>query len=159
MKKTIAVISSLLLVIVISMSAQAQKEKVEKAAGKTADTTKKAAEKTADTTKSAGKKVAPKSDDDIQKCVTDKLAASATLKSLGLSAATSNSVVTLTGTVKASKDKKAAGKIAKDCGAKTVTNNVEAPVEKAAKPEKKDEKSESKEDKKSSKKSESLKKS
>lgn len=191
MKKTIAVISSLLLVCFISMSVNAQKDKVKEAGSKAKDTTEKVAEKTADTgkkaakatadtaekvadkttdtAKKAGKKakevVAPKSDEDIQKCVTDGLAASATLKDLGLSAATSEGVVTLTGTTKASKEKKSAGKIAKDCGAKTIANNIEAPTEKVAKAEKSekkedksDTKSESKDEKKSSKKSESSKK-
>jgi len=187
MKKTFAVINSLLLVFFISMSADAQKDKTkelssktkkstEKVAEKTADTSKKAGEKTADTAKSAGKKakdvVAPKSDDDIQRCVTDKLTASASLKGLGLNAATADGVVTLTGTAKTSKDKKAAAKIGKDCGAKTVTNNIEAPPEKAVKSEPKEAKSESKEaksqtkedksqskdEKKSAKKSESSKK-
>jgi uncharacterized protein YxeA len=180
MKKTIAVVTSLLLVVFISMSVDAQKDKAKEAGSKAKDTTEKATKKTADvaeksvdktvdSAKKAGKKakdaVAPKSDEEIQKCVTDGIAASATLKDLGLSAATAAGVVTLTGTAKASKERKSAGKIAKDCGAKTVTNNIEAPAEKAAKSESKaakseskEEKSESKEEKKSAKKSESSKK-
>jgi hypothetical protein len=182
MKKTIAVINSLLLVLFISVSADAQKDKVkeagskakdntEKAVDKTVDTSKKDAKETADatekdadktveTTKKTGKKakevVAPKSDDEIQRCVTDELAASATLKDLGLSAATSDGVVTLTGTAKSSKEKKAAGKIAKECSARTVTNNIEAPTEKVTKSEKsekKEAKSESSVDSKEEKKS------
>ncbi len=80
----------------------------------------------------------PKSDADVQKCITDKFAASAKLKSQGFSAAVSEGVATLTGNAANAGSKGAATRIAKSCGAKSVTNNITAPP--VAKPAKKEEK-------------------
>ena len=87
--------------------------------------------------KSTAKKpaAAPKSDADIQKCITDKLASAEKLKSQGFSATVSNGEATLTGTANNAGSKGAATKIAKSCGATKVTNNISSPpVSKPAKP-------------------------
>ncbi len=166
MKKIFAAISTFALFAALSLGVAAQdpvtkgakkaEDATKKAAEKTADETKKAAEKTADTTKDTAKKaketVAPKSDADIEKCITDAFAASEKLKDQGFTAAVSNGEATLSGTAKSSSDVKSAGKIAKNCGAK-VTNNITAP----AKSDKAEKKSDS--DKKGDKKSDSDKKS
>ncbi|HKX27617.1 MAG TPA: BON domain-containing protein [Blastocatellia bacterium] len=77
---------------------------------------------------------APKSDEEIQKCISDKLEASAALKGDGFSASVAGGVATLTGTTKVAGHKGGAGSIAKGCGAKSTQNNIT--VEKAAKMEK-----------------------
>ena len=94
-----------------------------------------------DTMKSGGKSAAnkpaaaPKSDADIQKCITDKFAAAEKLKSQGFSAAVKSGEATLTGTANNAGSKGAATKIAKSCGATKVTNNISSPpVSKPAKP-------------------------
>ena len=145
MKKTLATISSVALFAVLSLGAAAQdsvKDKTKetgskvasttkKAAEKTADTTKQAAEKTADTTKKAAEKtkqtVVGKSDEDVQKCITEKLAASDKLKTQGFSSTVSSGEATLTGTATNAGSKGAATKIAKGCGAKKVTNSITVP--------------------------------
>src|SRR6476646_1169194 len=73
---------------------------------------------------SSAKATAPKDDAGIQKCIGDKLAASASLKSQGITAAVSNGTATLTGKVKNAGSKGAATNIAKSCGAKSVTNDI-----------------------------------
>ena len=72
----------------------------------------------------SAKPTAPKDDAGIQKCISDKLAASASLKTQGITAAVSNGSATLTGKVKNAGSKGAATNIAKSCGAKTVNNNI-----------------------------------
>ena len=67
---------------------------------------------------------APKDDAGIQKCISDKLAASASLKTQGITAAVSNGTATLTGQAKNAGSKGAATNIARSCGAKSVTNNI-----------------------------------
>ncbi len=146
MKKMFATMSSLALVTMLALSVAAQQgtaEKVGKDVGSAAKTTGKAVGKGATTAADATKTVATKtagaakgaakgtkegltakSDPDLQKCVMDKIAASTTLKSLGLNATASNGVVTLTGKVKNSASKATATKFAKACGAKTITNNI-----------------------------------
>jgi osmotically-inducible protein OsmY len=84
------------------------------------------------------KEAAPKSDADIQKCITDKFAASAKLKSQGFSASVSGGVATLTGAATNAGSKGAATRIAQSCGAKSVTNNITAPP--VAKPKKEEKK-------------------
>ena len=75
--------------------------------------------------RSHGNTAAPqKSDADIQKCISDKLAASASLKDQGITAAVSNGVATLTGKVKNAGSKGAATNLAKGCGAKSVNNEL-----------------------------------
>src|SRR5262249_16793473 len=70
------------------------------------------------------KEAAPASDTDIQKCITDKLAATEKLKSQGFSATVSSGVATLTGNAANPGSKGAATNIAKKCGAKSVTNDI-----------------------------------
>lgn len=132
MKKVLSIMGSLALVSTLYFSAGAQVvDKAKEAGSKTADTTKKAAEKTADTTKGAAQKakntVAPKSDEEIQKCISDGFAASSKLKDLGLNATVASGEATLTGDAKSGGNKNAANGIAKKCGAKKVTNNITVP--------------------------------
>src|SRR5215470_15821075 len=82
-------------------------------------------------------KAAPKSDEDVQKCITDKFATSKTLTGGGATVA--GGEATLTGEAKNAGAKTSAGKTAKGCGAKKVTNNISvaaAPAKGAAKPKK-----------------------
>jgi len=65
---------------------------------------------------------APKSDEDVLKCITDKLAASKTITGGGATVA--NGEATLTGAAKSGGAKGGATRSAKACGAKTVTNNM-----------------------------------
>lgn len=73
---------------------------------------------------SAASPLTPKGDAEIQKCISDKLAASPSLKTQGISVAVSNGVATLTGKVKNAGSKGAATNLAKGCGATSVTNNL-----------------------------------
>jgi osmotically-inducible protein OsmY len=132
MKKILLMMGGFALFSTLCFSAGGQVvDKAKEAGAKTAETTKKAAEKTADATKSAAQKtkdtVAPKTDAEIQKCITDGLAASARLKGLGLAATVANGEATLTGEAKSSGNKNAAASIAKNCGAKKVVNNITIP--------------------------------
>lgn len=79
---------------------------------------------------------APKSDSEVQECITQKLAAAPKLKGQGFSATVANGEATFTGTASNGGSKGAVSGIAKSCGAKKVVNNitVKAP-EKPAKPE------------------------
>ena len=78
---------------------------------------------------------APKTDADIQKCISDKFANSEKLKSQGFSTTVSSGEATLTGTAQNAGSKGAATRIAKSCGASKVTNNITAPaIPKASKP-------------------------
>jgi osmotically-inducible protein OsmY len=139
MRMILSAMSGLALCTALGVSAGAQVvDKAKQAGDTTVDATKKAAEKTADATVSGAQKakntVAPKSDEEIQKCITDDLAASSKLKTLGLSVTVSNGEATLTGEGKSSGNKNAAAKIAKKCGAKKVTNNITIPSPPATKP-------------------------
>ena len=132
MKRILSLMGGFALFSALCFSAGAQVvDKAKDAGAKTAETTKKVGEKTADTTKSVAQKakdtVAPKTDGEMQKCITDGLAASAKLKDLGLSATVANGEATLTGQAKSSGNKNAAASIAKNCGAKTVVNNITIP--------------------------------
>ncbi|MBO0722135.1 MAG: BON domain-containing protein [Blastocatellia bacterium] len=75
-------------------------------------------------TKPAKTGAAPKSDSDIQSCITEKLAAAPKLKDQGLSAAVSGGVATFTGTAKNAGSKGGVANIAKACGANKVVNNI-----------------------------------
>lgn len=78
---------------------------------------------------------APKTDADIQKCISDKFANSEKLKSQGFSATVSNGEATLTGTAQNAGSKGAATRIAKSYGASKVNNNITAPaIPKPSKP-------------------------
>lgn len=68
---------------------------------------------------------APRTDADIQKCISDKFTASKTITN-GV-AAVANGEATLTGEAKSSGAKGGATRTAKTCGAKTVVNNMTAP--------------------------------
>jgi len=67
----------------------------------------------------------PKTDAEIQKCISDKFAASKTISSGA--AAVTNGEATLTGEAKSGGAKGGATRTAKACGAKTVTNNMTTP--------------------------------
>jgi osmotically-inducible protein OsmY len=132
MKKILSLTGGFALFSTLCFSAGAQVvDKAKQAGTKTAETTKKVAEKTADTTRSAAKKakntVAPKSDEEIQKCITDGIAASAILKNRGLAATVANGEATLTGEAKSRGNKNAAANVARRCGAKKVVNDIAIP--------------------------------
>jgi osmotically-inducible protein OsmY len=112
-KRMIALASSLLLLVTLALGAAAQEATKEKAKDKAKSEARKAA--------------MPTDDAGIQKCITDKLAASASLKEQSITVAVSNGEVTLTGAVKTVGSKGAATRIAKNCGAKKVANNLTAP--------------------------------
>jgi len=133
MKKILLMIGGITLLSTLYLSAGAQVvDKAKEAGEKTADTTKKVAVKSADTTKNVAQKtkntVAPKTDEEVQKCITDAFSANAKLKDLGLSANVANGEATLTGDGKSSGNKNAAASVAKKCGAKKVTNNIAVPA-------------------------------
>ena len=77
---------------------------------------------------------APKSDADVQKCISDKFAASKTLT--GAAAAVAGGEATLTGEAKNAGAKTSAGKTAQVCGAKKVTNNITVAAPPAKPPKK-----------------------
>lgn len=66
-----------------------------------------------------------KTDPEIQQCISERLAASPSLKDQGLTAAVANGVATLSGTARNPGSKGAATNIAKKCGATSVTNKIE----------------------------------
>lgn len=89
-------------------------------------------------TKPAKTAAAPKSDSDIQSCITEKLAAAPKLKDQGFSASVSGGVATFTGTAKNAGSKGGVTNIAKACGAKQTVNNITVEsAPKAAAPAKK----------------------
>ena len=128
MKRIIAVISVVLLASVVSFAQAAQPAQ----GGEMMKKSEKKAEKK--------KEAAPKSDADIQKCITDKFAASEKMK--GFSASVSGGAATLTGDAATAGLKGNATRMAKSCGATSVTNNITAPP--VAKPKKADKKEEKK---------------
>ncbi len=78
----------------------------------------------------------PKTDPEIQQCISDRFAASPSLKDQGFSSAVANGVATLSGIARNPGSKGAATNIAKKCGATSVTNKIEIspsykPVKKA----------------------------
>jgi osmotically-inducible protein OsmY len=77
---------------------------------------------------------APKSDADVQKCITDKFAGSKTLT--GGAATVASGEATLTGEAKNAGAKTSAGKTAQTCGAKKVTNNISVAAPPAKPPKK-----------------------
>ena len=111
MKKTISLTLTLLLTVAFALtqtSLASQEPEMKKKADKTA----KAA-------------AAPKPDADIQKCISDKFAASKVITNG--SAAVSNGAATLSGEAKNAGAKGGATRSAKACGAKTVVNNMTTP--------------------------------
>jgi len=115
MRKMIALTFTLLLTTVFALAQTAQPEK----------------KKDIKITKAAA---APKSDADVQKCISDKFAASKTLT--GASAAVAGGEATLTGEAKNAGAKTSAGKTAQVCGAKKVTNNITVAAAPAKPPKK-----------------------
>jgi osmotically-inducible protein OsmY len=115
-----AVMSSLVLLAMLALSAAAQEKK----------STGEMKEKTQSTAKTHYKQKAamPTDDAGIQKCIAEHLAASAKLKDQGFIAVVSNGEATLTGTAKNVGSKGAATRIAKSCGAKKVANNITTPA-------------------------------
>jgi osmotically-inducible protein OsmY len=104
------------------------------AGGQTADPMKRE-----DSTK-AKKETAPKSDDEVQRCIADKVTNSEKLKSQGFNVTVSGGEVTYTGTARNAGSKGAMTRIAQSCGAKSVKNNITAPAiprPKRSEPEKK----------------------
>ncbi len=91
------------------------------AGGQTADPMKK------ENSSKAKKEMAPKSDDEVQRCIADKIANSEKLKSQGFNVTVSSGEVTFTGTAKNAGSKGAMTRIAQSCGAKSVKNNITAP--------------------------------
>ncbi|MDX2031729.1 MAG: BON domain-containing protein [Blastocatellia bacterium] len=80
------------------------------------------------------------SDSDIQKCINGRFASSEKLNAQGFNTAVETGVVTLTGKAINAGSKGAATRIAKSCGARSVTNNISAPA--IPRPAKKGEKTE-----------------
>jgi osmotically-inducible protein OsmY len=80
------------------------------------------------------------SDADIQKCIADKFAKAEKLKSQDFHVTVTDGVATLMGNAANAGSKGAATRIAKSCGAKSVTNKITAPP--VRKPAKKAEKKE-----------------
>ena len=118
MRKMIALTFTLLLTTTFALAQTAQPEK----------------KKEMKPTKAAAAPKAPKSDADVQKCITDKFAGSKTLN--GGSAAGAGGEATLTGEAKNAGAKTSAGKTATGCGAKKVTNNITVAAPPAKPPKK-----------------------
>lgn len=84
-----------------------------------------AAMPTQGTAKPAKRKSAPKSDADIQTCITERIAKSETLKSESITPIVASRAATLNGTASTAKNKNAVVSLAKRCGATRVTSNLE----------------------------------
>ena len=113
MKKTIGLTFTLLLTVAFALtqtSLASQEGEMKKKADKPA--------------KAAA--AAPKTDADVQKCISDKFAASKTITSGA--AVVANGQATLTGEAKSAGAKGGASRTAKACGAKTVVNNLTTPA-------------------------------
>jgi hypothetical protein len=115
MKKTIGFTFTLLLMVAFALtqtSLASQEGEMKKKADKPA--------------KAAAAPKAPKTDADVQKCISDKFAASKTVTNGA--AAVANGAATLTGEAKNAGAKGGATRTAKGCGAKTVVNNMTTPA-------------------------------
>ena len=114
MKKTIGLTFTLLLTVAFALTqtSLASQEEMKKKADKPA--------------KAAAAPKAPKTDADVQKCISDKFAASKTVTNGA--AAVANGAATLTGEAKNAGAKGGATRTAKGCGAKTVVNNMTTPA-------------------------------
>jgi len=122
MKKTIGLTFTLLLTVAFALtqtSLASQDSEMKKKADKPA--------------KAAAAPKAPKTDADVQKCISDKFAASKTITNGA--AAVANGAATLTGEAKNGGAKGGAARTAKACGAKTVVNNLTTPAPTATKPD------------------------
>ncbi len=105
------------MLVLVSVVAFAQADSASQS-GDAMKTEKKAAKK---------KEMAPRTDAEIQKCITDKLAASEKLNPQGFSAAVSGGLATLSGNAANAGSKGGATTLAKSCGATSVTNNITVP--------------------------------
>src|SRR5262249_10041201 len=115
MKKTIGLTFTLLLTVAFALtqtSLASQEGEMKKKADKPA--------------KAAAAPKAPKTDADVQKCISDKFAASKTITNGA--AAVANGAATLTGEAKNGGAKGGAARTAKACGAKPVANNLPPPA-------------------------------
>jgi osmotically-inducible protein OsmY len=112
MKKTIALTFTLLFTMAFALTQTSL-------ASQEGEMMKKKADKPAKTA------TAPKTDADIQKCISDKFAASKTITSGA--AAVNNGEATLTGEAKSGGAKGGATRTAQACGAKTVVNKMTTP--------------------------------
>jgi osmotically-inducible protein OsmY len=99
-----------------------------------------ATNKTAQTAKPGKNAAAPKSDSDIQSCISSKLTTAPKVKDQGFSVSVSGGTATFTGTAKNAGSKGGVGSIAKACGAKQVVNHINlesaSSTKHAAKPKK-----------------------
>ena len=112
MKKTIALTFTLLLTIAVASTQASLASQEGEMAKKKSDKPAKAA-------------AAPKTDAEIQKCISDKFAASKTITNG--TAVVANGEATLTGEAKSAGAKGGATRSAKACGAQKVVNNMTAP--------------------------------
>jgi osmotically-inducible protein OsmY len=112
MKKTIALTFTLLLTIAVASTQASLASQEGEMAKKKSDKPAKAA-------------AAPKTDAEIQKCISDKFAASKTITNGAVVVA--NGEATLTGEAKSAGAKGGATRSAKACGAQKVVNNITAP--------------------------------
>jgi osmotically-inducible protein OsmY len=113
MKKTIALTFTLLLTIAVASTQASLASQEGEMAKKKSDKPAKAAA------------AAPKTDEEIQKCISDKFAASKTIKNG--TAVVARGEATLTGEAKSAGAKGGATRSAKACGAQKVVNNMTAP--------------------------------
>ena len=73
----------------------------------------------------AAKRKAPKSDADIQTCITERITAAQNLQGDNISVVVANRAVTLNGTTSSAKNKNTAASLARRCNVSRVTNNLE----------------------------------
>jgi osmotically-inducible protein OsmY len=93
-----------------------------------------ATNKTAQTAKPGKTAAAPKSDSEIQSCISAKLTTAPKIKDQGFSVSVSGGTATFTGTTKNAGSKGGVGSIAKSCGAKQVVNHISVENTSAASP-------------------------
>ena len=71
------------------------------------------------------KRKAPKSDADIQTCITERIAASPKLQGDSITPVVANRAATFNGTTGSAKNKNTVASLARKCGAARVTSNLE----------------------------------
>jgi osmotically-inducible protein OsmY len=130
MKRIVAAVFGLLLMASVALAQAAQP-------AQSGEMTKKSDKKS-----EKKKETPPMSDAEIQKCIADKFASAEKLKSQDFHVTVTDGVATLMGNAANAGSKGAATRIAKSCGAKSVTNKITAPP--VRKPAKKAEKKEEK---------------
>jgi osmotically-inducible protein OsmY len=120
MKKATGIFSGLALTAVLALSAFGQTPKMNAVANKTAPSKSTSAQ----SAKPAKSMAAPKSDSDIQSCISSKLAAASKLKDQGFGVSVSGGTATFNGTAKNAGSKDSVNGIGKSCGAKQVVNHI-----------------------------------